>query len=1050
MLPPLVVLVLVLVVSGPVVDVLVPVVSDAVVDELELALSDPASPLDDDDDDDDDAVSPVDGAVAEPPLSDVPAESSPEQATRPTERRRVESVRPAMAPSFSRRPARRSRSRRARPLPYTHGPVPDDLADAAPSLLPHASAWRATLERVATAVVSVRIDAPRPFDTDWNESAQATAFVVDAERGLLLTNRHVVHPGPVVAEAVFLNHEEVPLRALYRDPVHDFGLFRYDPAALRFMRPTALRLAPDKAAVGAEIRVVGNDAGEKLSILAGTLARLDRPAPSYGLRRYNDFNTCYIQAASSTSGGSSGSPVVDITGDVLALNAGSRTQAASSFFLPLDRVVRALDLLRHGLPVPRGTLTATFGLRPYDELRRLGLRSATETARRAAAPDSTSLLVVESILPGGPTDGRLALGDVLLAAQGRPIAGFVDLEALLDDLVGREISLDVERGGEPLQVRVPVVDLHAITPASFLEVGAATLHDLSYQLARQFQIPLRGVYVASSGYMFAPTGLDRGAVITHVAGQPTPDLRALEARLAAAPSGAKIPIRFFDIETPRREQVAVVTMERCFFRMQRRERDDATGLWPATPSPPPPPPPPPEPITTALPQADDPPARALAGALVTVAAELPHKIDGIHAAGFRGVGLVVDADRGLVLVDRNVVPVALAELRLTVAGAIEIPARPVFLHPLHNYAILAYDPARLGATPLRGADLLSREPRPGEPVWMVGLRRDQRLFAQRAEVATYDALDLPLPRPPRYRAANLEKLTLTQPVRALGGALTDDDGRVLALWASFAYQSGKEPKVVDYGLPAALWAPVVDALRRGEEPVVWDPGVELRPLPLADARGHGVDPEWARRLEEHDPLRRQVLLVERALAGADPWRPGDLLLAIDGAPVTSLRDLDRALAPEIALTLLRDGQIQEHRARPRRAAGHGTTRVLHWAGALIQEVPRSVRIQRGLDGAGVYTSLYWYGSPASRSKLRAARLIVEVDGRPVVDLDAFLAAVRGRRSGDSVRLLTRDVDGKAELITLRLDREYFPTYELRADARGEWSRDDTIDPAPPP
>ena len=35
-----------------------------------------------------------------------------------------------------------------------------------------------------------------------------TGFVVDKKRGILLTNRHVVKPGPVVAEAVFLNREE--------------------------------------------------------------------------------------------------------------------------------------------------------------------------------------------------------------------------------------------------------------------------------------------------------------------------------------------------------------------------------------------------------------------------------------------------------------------------------------------------------------------------------------------------------------------------------------------------------------------------------------------------------------------------------------------------------------------------------------------------------------------------------------------------------------------------------------------------------------------------
>ena len=86
-------------------------------------------------------------------------------------------------------------------------------------------------------------------------SSQATGFVVDAKRGLILTNRHVVTPGPVTAQAVFLNREEVTLYPVYRDPVHDFGFYRYDPSKLRFIKPTELKLYPQGAQVGREIRV---------------------------------------------------------------------------------------------------------------------------------------------------------------------------------------------------------------------------------------------------------------------------------------------------------------------------------------------------------------------------------------------------------------------------------------------------------------------------------------------------------------------------------------------------------------------------------------------------------------------------------------------------------------------------------------------------------------------------------------------------------------------------------------------------------------------------
>ncbi|MGH8299092.1 MAG: trypsin-like peptidase domain-containing protein [Steroidobacteraceae bacterium] len=902
--------------------------------------------------------------------------------------------------------------------------------------------WAATLERIASSVVSINVDEDRAFDTDWNETAQATGFVVDAKRGIILTNRHVVTPGPVTAEAVFLDREVVQLYPIYRDPVHDFGFYHYDPKKLHYIQPRPLELYPQGAEVGTEIRVVGNNAGEQLSILAGTLARLDREAPDYGFGKYNDFNTFYLQAASGTSGGSSGSPVIDIRGRVVALNAGGADNAASSFYLPLERVQRALKLIQEGKPVTRGTLYTVFNYTPYDELERLGLPLRMEAAVRKQFPQRTGMLVVTSVLPGTPSALALQPGDILLRVNGRYVTTFDPLEEILDSSVGRQIRLDLMRGGQPVSVTLPVGDLTAITPSSYVQFGDAVVNTLSYEEARQLNVPPRGVFVANPGYVFGAAGIPRGAVITGINNSPIDDLEAFRKALSQLGSGDYANVRFTTVDDPNGSHLGSFRMDRLWYPADHCVRDDTLGTWPCTPLAAGPPPKPDPVSSTRFPKYQDPRLTALAPSLATVTFTMPYSVSGVTEHYYHGTGLVVDAQRGLVVVDRDTVPVSLGDVTVTFAGTVQVPGRVVYVDPIHNFSIVAYDPRLIGTTPVRSATLKPEKLTPGEPIWVVGLGDDSEMHSRATQIASIDPLSLPLSRTMRFRDTNIETAGLVNPPSDFDGVLADAAGNVVGTWSSFAYDTDNGVAQALRGVPIDVVADMVNRVRSGGTLHSLD--VELDLEPLASARQMGLSAAWTAKLATHSPTARQVLTIVRTVGGSPAsslLQPGDLVLALDGRVVTDFREVEQAAADrtEVQVTVWRGTGEQTLTVPTVALSGAGLKRVVQWAGATLQAPFQSMRAQRGVPPVGVYVDFFAYGSPAARYGLYPGRRIVQVDGVPTPDLDAFLKAVAGRPDRSSLRLTTIAWNNAAEVITLKLDKHYWPAYELLKTPDG-WVR----------
>ncbi|CAK9052482.1 unnamed protein product [Durusdinium trenchii] len=437
-----------------------------------------------------------------------------------------------------------ARSGHAEGVPQERPAKRPRLADSVTAASAGSCEWAQVISAVQPAIVALKVTFVVSFEDEQAAVALGTGFVVDKERGLILTNRHITGVGPVRALAIFDRHEELEVEVVYRDPIHDFGFFKYDVTKLRFTETAEIALNCEDLCVGTEIRVVGNDAGEKLQILSGTIARVDRNVPEFNTV-YNDENTFYAGAGAGTSGGSSGSPVLNKSGHAIALNAAGTDGAASAFFLPLDRVCYTLKSLREGLPVQRGTCQASFLFKAFDELMKVGLLESHEHRVRDKKKAATGMLLVDAVLC---EQKKLRPGDILLSIEGQICIDFVYLESILDSKVGSSVEVIVCRGGEELTLDVEVLDLHSLIPRSYIELGLDVVHSLGYHAARKTHLPLdSGVYLARPGYVFESLGCDWGSLITTVNGKATPSPEAFVKAIEDIPDRQYFTVHWYDL-----------------------------------------------------------------------------------------------------------------------------------------------------------------------------------------------------------------------------------------------------------------------------------------------------------------------------------------------------------------------------------------------------------------------------------------------------------------------------------------------------------------------
>jgi S1-C subfamily serine protease len=374
-------------------------------------------------------------------------------------------------------------------------------------------------------------------ENPFENPGSGSGFVVSPD-GDILTNHHVI----VRADAIFVRFpgqsEEYVAEVVGTDASTDLALIRISPD--EGVLPALEFADSDSVEVGDWAVAIGNPFGH----LEGTLTVGVVSAKGRGdlviqglTPRYQDF----LQTDASINFGNSGGPLVDIRGRVIGVNTAINAAGQGiGFAVPSNLVHRIYVQLREHGRVIRGYL----GIRTED---------IADAAEGVTATASGARVI--AVTPGSPAaEVGLAVGDVVVAFGGTPVAGRRQLQFLVaDSPLGVPLACEILREGKRKRLEVRLVEFEepgrsgAAAAPAWLGMEVASLASSDRRVARLKEAlgvtATSGVLVVAveDGQPAAEAGIRPGDVLAAINGREIGDLAGFE-RIRSELAGRSDPL----------------------------------------------------------------------------------------------------------------------------------------------------------------------------------------------------------------------------------------------------------------------------------------------------------------------------------------------------------------------------------------------------------------------------------------------------------------------------------------------------------------------------
>jgi serine protease Do len=290
------------------------------------------------------------------------------------------------------------------------------------------------------------------------EASLGSGFIIDAEKGYIITNNHVIRDAEEVRVTL---HNDITLDAkiIGTDEKTDIAVLQVETeeklTAVDFGDSDVLR-------VGDWVLAIGNPFGLGGTVTAGIISARQRDIHA---GPYDDF----LQTDASINRGNSGGPMFNLNGEVIGINTAIFSPSGGSIGI--------------GFAIPSALANPVINqLIEYGRTRRgwLGVRiqQVTDEIAESLGLEETKGALVASVTADGPSEAAgLKIGDIILELNGKEVEEMRELPRLVAETpIDTKARVTFWRDGKRETTDVEIGELEKAEEDGLLETASEKMH----------------------------------------------------------------------------------------------------------------------------------------------------------------------------------------------------------------------------------------------------------------------------------------------------------------------------------------------------------------------------------------------------------------------------------------------------------------------------------------------------------------------------------------------------------------------------------------------